>query len=220
MSNIYSFHFFDVEFIWKHKINPFMNIIVSGKHLEVGDSLREHASSNLHKSVKKYFPNPVNAHVTISKNANEFHTHITLNNGTGVHLTVNSDANDADPYKSFDKALKKIVHQLEKYKSRITDHHKQNHHEDFFAEVRKYTLLNDADEAVDALNPTIVAEKQVAIRVLSVADAIMHMNLQNLPAFMFINAASKKLSMIYLRKDGNVSWVDTNYDMSQQSASA
>lgn len=193
-----------------------MHIVISGRHLDVGDALKGHATQFVEKHIKKYFTNAIHAHVTIGKNAEEFHTNISVNEGTGTHIIINGDANDLDPYKSVEKAVKRIEKQLERYKGRIKNHRKTKYH-DLNLEAKKY-IINDFDEdeeePISEPSPTIVAEKPMTVKVLSVRDAVMHMNLQNVPSLIFVNASNNKLSMIYQRVDKNIAWVDTNIDMS------
>jgi len=59
-------------------------------------------------------------------------------------------------------------------------------------------------------NPVIIAEKQTSIETLTVADAVMRMNLANLPALMFINKKSGNHDVVYRRADGNISWVQSS----------
>ena len=54
----------------------------------------------------------------------------------------------------------------------------------------------------------IVSEKNTTIEELSVDDAIMKMDLANLPALVFINSQNKRLNVVYHRKDGQISLVD------------
>jgi len=204
-----------ITMLYKHKYKLAMHIVISGKHLEVGEALRSHATEFIKKHIVKYFNNAVNAHVTISKEVNHFHTHVTVNDGTGSHLIINGDGNDSDAYKSVDQAVKKIEKQLEKYKNRIKDRQKIPIKDFVPIEATKY-VINDFEEteadesnAQEEIAPTVVAEKQLKLDILSVRDAVMHMNLRNLPAMLFVNAANNKVSMVYQRQDNNIAWVDT-----------
>ncbi len=194
-----------------------MNIVISGKHLDIGEALRTHVTESVQKNIKKYFANIVNIHITIGKDKDSFHTNISVNDGAGIHM-INGDANDSDAYKSVDKAIKKIEKQLERYKARIKNHKKIKYH-DLPLEAKKYIISDLEDEennSVEEASPTIIAERPIQVKVLSVRDAVMHINLQNVPAMVFVNASNYKLSLVYQRTDGNIAWVDTSIDMSQQ----
>jgi len=62
-------------------------------------------------------------------------------------------------------------------------------------------------EAAD-IQPAVVAEMSYDIPSLSVSEAVMRLDLADVPAMMFRNAAHGGLNMIYRRADGNVGWVD------------
>ena len=56
--------------------------------------------------------------------------------------------------------------------------------------------------------PAVVAEMTTEIPTLTVSEAVMRMDLGNLPAMMFRNSAHGGLNMIYQRSDGNIGWID------------
>ena len=62
------------------------------------------------------------------------------------------------------------------------------------------------EEAND--NPVVVAEMTTPIETLTVSEAVMRLDLGDLPALMFRNSAHGGLNMIYRRTDGNIGWVD------------
>ena len=43
---------------------------------------------------------------------------------------------------------------------------------------------------------------------LTVSEAVMRMDLAELPALMFRNSSHSGLNMIYRRTDGNIGWID------------
>ena len=65
------------------------------------------------------------------------------------------------------------------------------------------------DQEIDLDNPVIVAEKATKILKLSVGQAVMKMDLEDLPALMFRNVKTDRINVVYYRKDGNISWVDS-----------
>ena len=54
----------------------------------------------------------------------------------------------------------------------------------------------------------IIAEQHTEIDTMTVSEAVMKMDLQDLPALMFFNSAHGRLNVVYRRGDGNISWVD------------
>jgi ribosomal subunit interface protein len=186
-----------------------MHIIVSGKHLDLGEALQNYAIEGVQKSLNKYFPQAIKVHIIISKYLEEFHTNITVNEAGHHTIKLHSEGIDRDAHKSFDKAIKKLEVQLIKYKDLIKNHHKAKFHD---LPAQKF-ILEDIPAQIGEFAPTIVAERPLDIKVLSVKEAVMHKDLQNLSAMIFINAANYKLSLIYTREDGNLGWVESQIDM-------
>ena len=57
-------------------------------------------------------------------------------------------------------------------------------------------------------NPVIIAESLTSVETLSVADAVMRLDLTDDPVMVFTNAGSGKTNVVYRRSDGNIGWVD------------
>ncbi len=191
-----------------------MQISVSGQQIDVGASLREHVEERLEREVSKYFEQAIDARVVFTKEAHLFVADIIVNEGTGTGIVIKGNGKAGDIYAAFDQASERIEKQLRRYKRRIKDHHKANPAEmgDAVQPVSgtKYIFSDEGEESAEAEdNPIIIAEKPMQIERLSVSDAVMRMNLANLPALMFINKKSGGISVVYRRDDGNISWVDS-----------
>ncbi|CAL7963416.1 Ribosome hibernation promoting factor [Alphaproteobacteria bacterium] len=190
-----------------------MQVIVSGKHLNVGEALRSYVEENVRKHIKKYFENAIHAHITISKVSSDaqcFCTRIIINEGTGTGIVIKSDAEEYDAYRSVEQAIHKMEGQLRRYKKRIKNHKKHK----LTLNAVKYTISPFTNEETgeaqqDNYAPTIVAEQPVQVTVMSVSDAVMQMDLQNLSAYLFVNANNMHLNLVYYRRDGNIAWVDS-----------
>jgi ribosomal subunit interface protein len=102
-----------------------MRVIISGKHLNIGESLKKHVEVSLEHQVAKYFDRAIAAHVTIGKNNNAFGTDIVLNEGTGTKMIIKADGQEYNPYKSVNTAIHKLEHQLRRYKHKLKNHHKK-----------------------------------------------------------------------------------------------
>lgn len=203
-----------------------MDIRVIGSNMEIGESLTQYVEENLAKSVKKYFEKAVSAVVHFSKNNQLFKVVITVNEGVKGGITVKSDAEAGDVYGCFNEAAERCVKQLRRYKGRIKNYRREgggikSSEPDYKAlNAIKYVLPPvaynvfeemESEESDDLDNSMkIVDEKTTNIEELSVEEAIMQMDLQNLPALVFINNKNKRLNVVYHRKDGNISWIDPN----------
>lgn len=188
-----------------------MKILVSGKHLEIGESLHNHIHKRLEDVLNKYLGRVININVVLTKDAHHhYKTDINGNTGTSSGVTIKSSGVSEDVYACFDIAADKIEKQLRRYKRRLTNHHKAHVPARELPSVvtaKKYVLKDHEEEHHDDA-PIIIAEKPTEIETLTVSAAVMKMDLAELPALMFFNSANGRLNVVYKRADGNISWVD------------
>jgi len=194
-----------------------MQITISGKHIDVGSALSEYVENNLHGGVKKYFEQAVSAHVSFSKERHLFSADILVNDGTGTHMLVKGNGSADEVYAAFDMALEKVEKQLRRYKRKIKGHHQarigKTIEELAAISGKEYVLsANDSQEEVSETEedaPLIIAEQPQHIEELTVSDAVMRMDLGELPAYVFINRRDGAVNMVYRRPDGNITWIDS-----------
>lgn len=191
-----------------------MQVTVSGKHIDVGQSLRDRVEDQLIEVITKYFEHAISADVVFSKSRHLFRVDIIVNEGTGTNTYIKGSAEEDDIYLCFEKATEKMEKQLRRYKRRIKNHHKQRFGKslDESAKGVKYVLSPSGEEESDTDDqaPLIIAEKPMNIEVLTVSDAVMLMDLAQLPALMFINSKTNAVNVVYKREDGNISWIDSS----------
>ena len=189
-----------------------MHITVTGRHLDVGASLRRRVEEGLVAAVAKYFDRAIEAHVTFDKRGQFFIADIAVHVGRGIVAHSGGEADD--PYVAFSSALEHLAKRLRRQKRRLRDHHNATSRADKTEQAWQY-VLSPEDEAEERpgrapMNgePLVVAEMEAEIPTLSVGEAVMRLDLGNTPALMFRNAGNGGLNMIYRRADGNVGWVD------------
>jgi len=190
-----------------------MQLTVKGKQLDVGDALRTHVADSLSAAVGKYFTKPLEANVVLSREAHLFKADIQVHVGRGILVQSASEADQ--PYPAFDTACEKIAKRLRRYKSRLRNHH-GNEGNGADALPARYQILEaeadthhvDGEEVAEAVHPVVIAEMQTQIETLTVSEAVMRMELGELPALMFRNRAHGGINLVYRRADGNVGWVD------------
>jgi len=190
-----------------------MKISVSGKQVDVGDAFRVHAEEMLDSVVDKYFGNALDARVVLSHHAHLFRADIAVH--VGHNILVQSHSEAEQPYPAFDSAAEHIAKRLRRYKRRLRDHHRRQAQAETALEARQYVLAPDErdEDAAEAAagkseGPVVVAELATTIDTLTVGEAVMRLDLADLPAMMFKNRAHGGLNMVYRRPDGSIGWVD------------
>jgi len=198
-----------------------MKVTIFG-NMNSSNAFEEYVTEKLNNDVEKYFDSALEANVYFKKESHKamksFHVTIVINEGSKTGITIKADADSDDPHYSFDMALNKIARQLRKYKKKIRDYARQTHDQkpEEVIEGQKYVLPYEFEEdieesegkAKDNKKLDIIAEKETRVETLTVREAIMKMDLANLPALMFVNKDNGRINVVYHRKDGNISWVD------------
>ena len=101
-------------------------------------------------------------------------------------------------YASIDECVEKIERQIHKYKTRLMK--------------RKYSNFRDAEPAPLPDNEELPEEtgefkvarvKNYAMRPMGVQEAIMQMNMLNHAFFVFFNAETEQIAIVYRRKSGD-----------------
>jgi ribosomal subunit interface protein len=193
-----------------------MQVTVSGKQVDVGEAFQAYAEEHLNDIVSKYFDHGIESNVTVSRSRLGLRVDITVHAGRGVVVQSHGEADVAHP--AFEMALDRIAKRLRRYKRRLKDHHRKERSEakqnGFVAQryiiASADTAPEDGEDESEELgeNPAVIAEMTTEIESLSVAEAVMRMDLADRSALMFRNAGNGRLNVVYRRRDGNIGWID------------
>ncbi|MBK8197573.1 MAG: ribosome-associated translation inhibitor RaiA [Acidobacteria bacterium] len=189
-----------------------MQIQITGKHMDLGEALRGRIEEGLEAAVIKYFNRTGEANVFVSQHGPfvEVDCNVHLPSGIVLQSTGRAD----DPYAALEVSLDKMEKRVRRYKRRLKDHHAAAPQPlPAFAASESLIRVTDTedseDEGIEAGSaPLTVAETSVQIRTMSVSEAVMQLELQDVPALMFRNAGHDGLNMVYRRPDGHIGWVD------------
>jgi len=188
-----------------------MSLRVSGKNLDIGESLRNFASDRVDQIVRKYFDGGYSGHVTIEREGAGFHSDCMIHLDTGMVLRTDGRAQDAQP--SFEAAAGRIETRLRRYKRRLKGHHgQQEKHQTLPAQSYVIEAPGEDDEIEPDYNPVIIAEETTHLPSMSVADAVVEMDLSDTAAIVFRNAGNGSVNIVYRRHDGNIGWIDPTSD--------
>ena len=184
-----------------------MQLTVTGKNIHIGEALREHTEKTIFSVMEKFFSNPVEATVIISKESLHFRADVSVHIGRGIVIRGHG-VND-NPYSCVDMTIEKLGKRLRRHKNRLRDHHKVDAMKgDEFLTIKQRVLSPDDQEVGGGDSPVVVAEVDTAISTLSVSEAILHMDLGEQSFFLFKNSGSGEINLLYKRPDGNIGWID------------
>ena len=186
-----------------------MQVLITGKNIDIGTAIREHIEGKLSSHVKKYYDRATSAHVTIEKQNSSFSSECILHLSTGLTLHAKGEAGDA--YSSFDLSLEHLEKRLRRYKRRLRDHHRDRKKPIERMDATNYVLSADLasqTEEDEQENPIIIAESTHQIPYLSVGEAVMKMDLSDSSFVLFKNNKNDQINIVYKRDDENIGWID------------
>lgn len=209
-----------------------MQLTITGKQIEIGDSLRGHVEGSLGSILEKYFGTAIEAHIVFAKEAHLVRAELSIRIGRGI--VVNAGAVALDCYVAFDAAAERAAKRLRRYKRRLRQHHaKLRDTPDSGERARDYVLAPPVDESEDdrdgddgdgdddgddgdsgepvGAGPAVIAEISTELPHLTVGEAAMRMDLADTPVLLFRNRSHGELNLVYRRSDGNVGWIDPEF---------
>ncbi len=191
-----------------------MQVQVSGKHVDVGEALRERVGGELQSSIGKYFERGGDADVVVSRDGFGFRVDCTVALASGQKLQSHGLGGDA--HAAFGAALHKIETRVRRYKRRLKSHTvaataKAAETASLYVLRAPDTADDDEEDWDDAGAPPaamVIAETEATLKTMTVSMAVMELDLTESQTIVFRNAAHGHLSVVYRRPDGNIGWID------------
>jgi ribosomal subunit interface protein len=183
-----------------------MGLRISGKSIDIGDSLRGRVEERIALGVGKYFDGGYDASVTVEREGSGFRSDCTIHLDTGIVLRGEGKAQDA--YQSFDTAAERIEKRLRRYKRRLKEHRGTPKSE--LLPAASYVIAAPDEETEVAVDdkPVVIAEEATSLSTMSVGHAVMAMDLADVPVMVFRHAVHGGINVVYRRSDGNIGWID------------
>ena len=184
-----------------------MAIRVSGKNLDIGESLRSQVETRVTAALAKYADGRGSGHVVVSRDGSGFRTECVVNLGSG--MTLESAGSASDAYASFDQSAIRIEKRMRRHKRRIKDRLSDGAFRPGAAESA-YAILEAPDEEVEEADyhPIVIAETTRPLGRMSVSEAVLELDLTGAPLVVFRHAGNGRVNVVYRRGDGSIGWVD------------
>ncbi|TYP50908.1 ribosome hibernation-promoting factor, HPF/YfiA family [Thermosediminibacter litoriperuensis] len=171
-----------------------MKVTVSGKNFEVTPALKEYAEKKIGKLSRhfNYLNNDnLEAQVTLHVEKDRHIVEVTI---PVNDMILRGEEETKDMYSSIDLVVDKLEKQIEKFKTKLTK------------ALRKNSAKNGAvaeGEIAEEDEPKVVKIKRFAIKPMSIDEAVLQMNLLGHNFFVFTNAETDEINVVYKRKDGD-----------------
>ena len=172
-----------------------MDIRFVQRGCEIDDKLRDYMEKKISK-LEKFFKRIMNCQIVVTHHKGSFNVETTAN-AYGVILRAEEDA--LEPRKAFDQSLKNLERRIKKYNSYLKDRAQLGAGEDFSFSV---------DDEDDSNAPAIDKVKKVEVHPMEAAEAVMQMELVGHEFFVFQNAASGEINVVYKRGENSYGLIE------------
>jgi len=195
-----------------------MQFAVTFRHMEPTEALKAYARERMDR-VRKYLPDPIACHVVLST---ERHNHridvsFQLHNG----LSIAGHETTENMYSSIDLCIAKIERQVRKYKGKLEGMRARPHN--VVALPWSHSIIDEAFQEVGggdgAASPaatdeggspefTVVKTEKFHAQPMSVADAIVQLNLLHEEFLVFRHDTDGRVAVVYKREDGSYGLIE------------
>ena len=180
-----------------------MKITYVARKVNLRDNFKERVEQKLSK-FSKIFSDNAEATVVVTLEKNRQTVEITIKDNSMVFRAESTmpEMNDA-----LDKVTDLISGQLRKHKTRLSKRIKTGSIDDLFiAPVEEEIDMEDAEEL------DIVRRKQIPLKPVSVDEAILQMEMVGHQFYMFLNADTNLINVVYIRKNGSYGLLEPSDD--------
>lgn len=168
-----------------------MNIKINCKQMDLTPTLKDYAEEKIGK-FSKYLHNIAEANVTFSVEKHRHKAEVLLKVDGSL---IQAESITGEMYSSIDEVVEKLDRQVKKLKGKTVS-------------LRKGKGKEEAAGGAEEPVPTIIKNKSYNIKPMSVEEAAMQMDLVEMIFFVFTNASSGNINVLYKRNDGNLGLIE------------
>lgn len=175
-----------------------MRYTISGKNIDITEGLRNAVTEKLGK-LERYFTPDTEVIVTLSVEKERQKIEVTIPVKGNI---IRSEQVSNDMYVSIDLVEEVIERQLRKYKNKIIEKHKEG---GIFQQEFIETEEEDPEEI------KIIRTKHFGMKPMYPEDACIQMDLLGHAFFVFCNAETDEVNVVYKRKDGSFGLIEPEF---------
>ncbi|MEW6439476.1 MAG: ribosome-associated translation inhibitor RaiA [bacterium] len=169
-----------------------MQVSVTFRHMEASEAVKEYARAKISK-INKYLYHPAEVDIVLEREKHRVIAEITLVSQRG---SLKGQEETEDVYSAIDLVVDKVERQLVKRKEKMKRHKSGPGDGDLGASGEP------APEAEVGEMPRIVETKSFSVKPMSLDEATMQMRLSGEEVFVFTNASSGEVNVLYEVENG------------------
>jgi len=176
-----------------------MELQITSKNIDLSSAVRRYIERKLGK-LNRYLPNIIESKVEIFEEETKypqqrFVAQVTIDSGGTL---LRGEERGEDLFTAIDKVATIMSRQIEHFKGKL------------YEKGRGSSLARSefSEEIKTPHSPRVVKVKRFPVKPMSVAEATDQMELLDHDFFLFFNADTEKLNLLYRRKDGNYGLIE------------
>ncbi len=174
-----------------------MRTIIAGRHMDISPALHERANKKM-KKLDKYFGPNTEVHIImhVEKNRHIMEATIVFDG-----ITFRGEESSSNMFKSIDSVLKKIDKQIRHHRSKLEKRLRDG--------AFNKEIVNDLFDENESIK--VVKTKKFPVKPIDVDEATMQMQLVGHNFYVFTNADTEQVNVLYKRNDGNLGLIEPEY---------
>ncbi len=188
-----------------------MQFVISGKHMQLTESLKEYAESKLSR-VRKYFDHIIEMDVVLSVVPNRERERRNVAEATvwANGIVFRAHAESEDMYAAIDELSEKLDKQLRRYKEKIMDKKHTRVRLEAVAAMPEFEARHTV-VSTDEGQPRIVRTRGFSMKPMFIDDAALELDHLKQDFLVFSNAETRQVNVLYKRDDGNFGLIEPEF---------
>ena len=174
-----------------------MNVTVNAKKMQISQSFTDHAQKRLDAKLDKFFGDEADAKVMLSELKGNIVLELTVRYN---QMIFRSEQQAVDKNDALDAAIDKIIRQIRKNKTRLEKRLKDS------------AFKQEFQDTVEEADIQVLRSKKFKLRPMSAEEAVLQMNMLGHSFFMFKNAATGAINVVYRRDDDGYAILEPDED--------
>lgn len=154
--------------------------------MQINQSFTDYAQERLDAKLDKFFGSEAEAKLMLTERKGNIDLELTVRYNNMLYRAEQAAVDKTD---ALDAAIDKIIRQIRKNKTRVEKRLKDN------------AFKQEFKDTVEEADISVLRTKKFKLRPMSAEEAILQMNLIGHDFFMFRNAATGEINVVYRRND-------------------
>lgn len=174
-----------------------LKITITAKKMQIPQNFTEYAEKRLNSRLNKFFGDEAETKITMANHKNLIVIELTVTYNDMIYRAEQSAVDKED---ALDASIDKIIRQIRKNKTRVEKKLKDTAFKEMFAEP-----IAESDHEV-------IRHKKFIMHPMDLDEAILQMDLLGHTFFMFTNANTGEVNVVYKRADGKYAVLEPIYE--------